>query len=212
MKRSIGIGAAVLLAVLFLFVYGAYHYYVNELPARPDNRNYSGLEERAQAAERFVKRHGMNEDYCLFVDYGIPSGTPRLFVWSFKENAVVARTYAMHGPGKGSTAEKPVFSNMPGSQCSSLGRFAVTKKHGEKLKRSFKLQGLDTDNQTAWARGLMIHRSSWVDKNIHKTYIPLHAKSCEGCVTVSSNGMDYLEKLINSQKKELLLWSFYTEG
>ena len=69
----------------------------------------------------------------------------------------------MHGPGLGSTAEKPVFSNRPGSKCSALGRFVVTKKHGSKLKRSYRISGLDLDNQTALARGLMIHSSRWVD-------------------------------------------------
>ena len=151
----------------------------------------------------------MNEHYALFVDYGIPSGTPRLFVWDFHQKKIVASTYVMHGPGGGSTAERPRFSNKPGSECSSLGRFLVTKEHGYTLKRSFRIKGMDFDNQSAYARGLMIHKSGWVDSHCWMRYIPLHRASCQGCVTVSTRGMNYLWSLINKENKPILLWNFY---
>ncbi len=52
----------------------------NRLPELPDRRNYKTIEERANSALAFAKRHNMNEHYALFVDYAIPSGKPRLFV------------------------------------------------------------------------------------------------------------------------------------
>lgn len=166
------------------------------------------IEERAESAYQYAKRHGMNTDYVFLIDYSIPSGIPRLFVWDFNRHKVVAKTYVMHGPGGGSTAREPVFSNKRGSNCSSLGRFAVTKKHGNKVKRSFRLKGLDSSCSNAYRRGIMIHRSTWVDRHCRKKYIPLHSGSCQGCVTVSSRGMNYLERLINSQSKTILLWSY----
>lgn len=199
----------IMMTLLAFAGYWAYRYYGDFMPEIPDDIHYETMEQRAEAAMAYVQKHNLNQKYCLFVDYSIPSGTPRLFVWSFRDSTVVASTYDMHGYGMGSTAEKPVFSNKPGCRCSSLGRFAVTKRHGAKLKRSYRLRGVDTDNKTAGTRGLMIHRSSWVDTHCHKDYIPLHPKSCEGCITVSSRGMTYLEKLINSQEKNLLLWSYY---
>lgn len=184
----------------------AWKYY--QLPEFPDRRNYKTIEERAERALDFAHRHNMNDHYALFVDYGIPSGTPRLFVWDFQQNRIIASTYVMHGPGGGSTDECPRFSNKAGSECSTLGRFLVTKEHGNRLKRSFRLKGLDMDNQSAYARGLMIHKSGWVDSHCWMRYIPLHRASCQGCVTVSSRGMSYLEELINKEEKPLLLWHF----
>lgn len=207
-KLGLLIATAIAVSIIGFLGYWAGKYYCIVIPELPDNHYYENLEERAAAARVVAKRHKLNEDYCLFVDYSIPSGTPRLYVWSYTENRVIASTYVMHGPGMGSTAEKPIFSNRPGSKCSSLGRFVVTKQHGNKLKRSYRLNGIDMDNQTALARGLMIHRSTWVDTHCWRDYIPLHAKSCQGCVTVSSMGLNYIEKLINSQDKELMLWSF----
>ena len=166
------------------------------------------MEQRAEEAYQYAKRHKMNTSYAFLVDYSIPSGTPRLFVWDYEKNRVVAKTYVMHGIGGGSTKETPVFSNKPGSKCSSLGHFSVTKLHGSKIRRSFRLKGLDGSCSNAFRRGIMIHRSKWVDVWCKEKYIPLHEESCQGCITVSSKGMTYLEKLINSQSKPILLWSY----
>lgn len=92
-----------------------------------------------------------------------------------------------------------------------LGRFLVTKEHGQSLKRSFRLKGLDSDNKTAYSRGLMIHSAGWVNDHCWKKYIPLRRSSCQGCVTVSSKGMKYLWRLVNKEKTQLLLWSYYGE-
>lgn len=201
---SLFVLVTVAVAVLFKLASSGVVY----LPGVPDKTNYATIEKRALAAQQVIRHHHLNEDYCILVDYGIPSGTPRLFVWSYEEGRVVARTYVMHGPGKGSTDERPIFSNVLGSKCSSLGRFIVTKNHGTKLKRSFRLKGLDMSNNNAYRRGLMIHRSTWVDLNKWRKYIPLHEKSCSGCITVSSKGMDYLEKLIGKEDVLLLLWTY----
>ena len=178
------------------------------LPELPDYREYESLEERADFALAFAKRHNLNEHYALFVDYSIPSGTPRLFVWDFRKNRIVARTYVMYGSGGGSTDERARFSNRPGSKCSSLGRFLVTKEHGRRNKRGFRIKGLDIDNKTAYGRGLMIHRAGWVDRHCWKKYIPLNEKCCMGCVTISSRGLNYLNPLITRERKPLLLWNF----
>lgn len=199
----------VLIAVGAFFVHWAWKYY--QLPMLPDNSKYENLAERAVAARKVAKQMGLSDKYCLLVDYSLPSGTPRMFVWSFDEWRVVARTYVMHGPGMGSTDEKPVFSNKFGSNCSSLGRFAVTHEHGNRNKTGFYIRGLDLDNQSARGRGLMIHRSRWVDVNCWREYIPLNAKCCLGCYTVSSRGMDYIGKLVDGEKKQILLWSFCSE-
>ena len=204
--------ALILILIVPALIFGLYwgwKYF--GLPEWPDRKGYKTIEERAERALAFARRHNMNEHYALFVDYAIPSGTPRLFVWDFQGKKIVASTYVMHGPGKGSTDKHPVFSNEPGSECSALGRFLVTKEHGATLKRSFRLKGMDGDNKTAYARGLMIHGSSFLDGHVWMRYIPLHRSSCQGCVAVSSKGMKYLWQLVNNEEKPLLLWSYYVD-
>lgn len=196
-------------AVVFCIWWG-YKYYICSGPKYIfDGKDYSEyLLRYANEAKEYAIASDMDEEYCVLVDYGIPSGTPRVFVWSFKEQRVVHSTYTMHGSGRGSTAEKAVYSNEMGSFCSTLGHFAITKKHGKLQKRGFRLKGLDEDNQNAYSRGLMLHRSRWVDNYCWKRYIPLNSKSCLGCVTISSRGFNYIEKLVYKEKKRILLWSF----
>lgn len=209
-RKRWGCLAVLLLLAIVAVVFGLYWAWkFYGLPEWPDRREYKTIEERAEKALAFARRHHMNEHYALFVDYSIPSGTPRLFVWDFHKKKIIASTYVMHGPGGGSTDKRPRFSNRPGSGCSSLGRFLVTKEHGNRNKRGFRIKGLDIDNRSAYSRALMIHGSGWVDRHCWMRYIPLRGKSCLGCVTVSSRGMNYLYSLINKEKKPLLLWNFY---
>ncbi len=211
-KKKWGCAMTVLAAVLLVGGFGlhwAWKYC--GLPEWPDHKAYTTIEERAEKALAFAKRHNMNENYALFVDYAIPSGTPRLFVWDFHQHKIVASTYVMHGPGGGSTDERPQFSNRHGSYCSSLGRFLVTKEHGNRNKSGFRIKGLDEDNLSAYDRGLMIHGARWVDLNCWKRYIPMNGKCCLGCVTVSTKGMNYLHQLIMGEQKPLLLWNFVSK-
>lgn len=211
MKRFV-IGVCALLVLAIVTIVGlftlrwAWKYY--GLPELPNRQEYKTIEERAERALAFAHRHNLNEHYALFVDYGIPSGTPRLFVWDFQKKKIVTRTYVMHGPGGGSTDEQPKFSNRHGSRCSSLGRFLVTKEHGKRNKRAFRLKGLDYDNKSAYSRGLMIHGARWVERYCWKKYIPMNPKCCIGCVTISTRGMNYLWSLVNNEQKPLLLWNF----
>lgn len=99
-KRScLSVILLMMLAVMGFGLYWAWKYY--GLSEFPDRREYKTIEKRAESALSFARRHGMNEHYALFVDYGIPSGMPRLFVWDFRKRKIVARTYVMHGSGGG---------------------------------------------------------------------------------------------------------------
>lgn len=224
MKKTKKSALTVIVFLMFVIIsgigYWAWKYYILPdvedmkdkdglfIPAMPDRTEYEALEERATAAFEFARKRNMSTKYALFVDYGVPSGTPRLYVWDFTQNKIIARTYVMHGPGMGSTAKKPVFSNKPGSNCSSLGRFLITRQHGRRNKTGYMLRGLDIDNQTAYGRGLMIHKSVYLDGHVWMKYIPLNGRSCSGCVTVTSRGMDYIGKLVESEDRPILLWNY----
>ena len=83
MKRKIKFGCAlvIVVTVIIAIIFGlhwAWKYYL--LPEWVDSKEYKTIEERAERAIVFIKQNSMNENYMLFVDYSIPSGTPRLFV------------------------------------------------------------------------------------------------------------------------------------
>lgn len=203
-KKKIIIIISIVTGILLCI--GAFFLVATVGPWVPDCRS---LERHAQVAQRYAVKHGLNHNYCLLLNYGIPSGTPRLFVWSFEDNKVVYQACVMHGSGKGSTAEKPSFRNIRETNCSSLGKFEVTRRSGETVERSFRLDGLSLSNYRSLSRGIMIHPSQWVDTHLGFKYIPLDEDSCKGCVTVSTKDMDYLYNLITTQDSDLLLWTYY---
>lgn len=178
---------------------------------RVNKHRSATIMERAIEAKKYCQRNGYSQNYCVLLDYSIPSGSPRLFVWSFAKGKVIYKGYAMHGPGRGSTAKKPVFSNDFGSHCSCLGRFEITRQHGLRNKSGYYLKGLDSSNSNARDRGIMIHPSTHVDRNIWREYIPLHSKSCLGCVTVSCKDMAYVSNIMRDEEKNLLLWAYYNK-
>lgn len=205
LNRNRWILIAICMSVSVLFVLGIRGWMIAQrVPPQ-------GLEEKASESLAYARKYGMSEHLCLLLDYSIPSGRPRLFVWSYEKQGIIYEAHAMHGPGNGSTKRLPSFSNEPGSECSSIGRFRVTKQHGKVNKTGYLLKGLDATNSNAYRRALMIHSSYWVDFNRWRKYIPLNRRSCQGCVAVSHKDMAILTKLIEGENENLLLWGYCTE-
>lgn len=83
------------------------------------------LQEKALAAKAYCIENGFNTNYCFLIDFSIPSGKKRFFVWDFKGDSIKYSSLCAHGYGKESTLKKPVYSNVEGSYCSSLGKYKV---------------------------------------------------------------------------------------
>ena len=140
-------------------------------------------EDLAQVRD-YCDRRGYSTDYYILVDFSIPSGKRRFFVYDLQRGKCVLSSYCMHGSGKGNTDEKPKFSNQFGSGCSSLGRYVMVGK-GRKFKNSIRLRGLDKTNSRAEARGILIHSAGKVTRfSGDKKFIPIGTES-RGCFTVS---------------------------
>lgn len=180
----------------------------NKVKVSSDQLYWSTISAIADDSEDYAKKHNLSDQYCVLVDYGLPSGTPRVYVWSFKEKKILFKAYTMHGSGGGSTDEEPVFSNKLGSNCSTLGNFAITRQHGTINPTGYRLKGLDAENANAWERALMIHDSYWVDSYCDEEYIPLSEVICQGCVTVNVKAMEKIGCLVESERRMILLRSF----
>ena len=93
----------------------------------------------------YCDKNGCNTNYCFLVDFSIHSGKRRFFVWDFKGDSVKYASLCAHGYGKNSTLSKPVFSNVEGSYCSSLGKYKVGIRSYSKwgINVHYKLHGLE---------------------------------------------------------------------
>ncbi len=164
-------------------------------------------------AEAFCARQGFCTAVAVLVDFSRPSSEPRFFVYSFSERRVVLQSLCAHGQGGGSTAAEPVFSNVVGSECSSLGRFLIAgrRRMNTLPDGCFELDGLDPENNNARRRLLLIH-PYWVvddyDSGLKHGLIPIGPVS-RGCFTISHRAMSALEDIYEAQaNKRILLWAY----
>ena len=214
MKRTI---IRILLGCLafFALVLGVFFitHQCKRIPPRSGSAVYTSAKEKAHSLKAYAVRNGYDTCYCFLVDYSLPSGTPRFFIWNFATDEIDFADFCMHGAGKGNTKSTPIFSNELGSNCSSLGRFVVRKnQHGKLLgeKRSRAIVGLDPTNSNALRRGLLIHDSYFLDYQslIPRIYLPLNGPSCSGCVTITSKGFRKAKGIINGSSKGILVWNY----
>ena len=132
----------------------------------------------------YCDRRGYSTDYYILVDFSIPSGKKRFFIYDLQNGKRLMSSYCMHGSGKGNTDAKPKFSNESGGGCSSLGRYVMVGK-GRKFKNCIRLRGLDKTNYLAETRGILIHSAGKVTRfSGEREYITLGSESL-GCFTVS---------------------------
>lgn len=136
-------------------------------------------------AYKAVHADKVKKPYLYFVDYGLPSTTPRGYVFDVDAGTIVDGPF-MVAAGRGSAADAggvPTrFSNAPGSAATSLGLYLaqeIYNFHGKTAGRSYasvglRLAGLSADyNDNARARGVVAHGAPYVT--------PTKAGRSEGC-------------------------------
>ena len=207
MKRIILTAISIVTLLLLLFLITGY--------STPKD-----LDERAEEALEYCNKNGYSTEYCLLVDYGRHSGRVRFFLWDFEKEKLVLKSLCAHGYGKGSTARRPVFSNEPGSFCSSLGHYKVGKEktmNKPKGRKALVLYGKDKTNSNALQRGILIHPVSLPNFPIYPLMIPVKVHKVlghkirpksEGCITIPFRKYSKVVETVKSSSKPLMLWVY----
>ncbi|MDR1224990.1 MAG: murein L,D-transpeptidase catalytic domain family protein [Tannerella sp.] len=164
---------------------------------------------KADSAGVYCRSRGFSERYCILVNFNIHSGKKRFFVWDFEKDTVLYASLCAHGTGRESTPKKPVYSNDPGSYCSSLGRYktGVSSYSRYGIHIHYKLHGLDPTNNNAFKRIIVLHsHSPMPDREIYPLYLPLGYSL--GCPVISDPVMRKVDTLLKESKKPVLLWIY----
>jgi hypothetical protein len=127
----------------------------------------------------------VKKPYLYFVDYGLPSTTPRGYLFDMSTHKIIDGPFTVaHGRGS-STAKYGVptrFSNASGSNATSLGLYVAQATYGFQGKAGgqpyrsigLRLQGVSSGfNDNALARGVVAHGAPYVT--------PSKAGRSEGC-------------------------------
>ena len=133
----------------------------------------------------------------------------RFFVWDFKGDSIKYSSLCAHGYGKESTPKKPVYSNVEGSYCSSLGKYKVGIRSYSKwgINVHYKLHGLESTNSNAFKRYIVLHSYTPVPTlEIYPMHLPLGIS--QGCPVICDDAMRKVDALLKVEKKPVLLWIY----
>lgn len=167
------------------------------------------LSTKTKEALSFCKKNKMNTEYCFLVDFSIHSGKNRFFIYDFKNNTIIQSGLVCHGVGKNSTAEKPVYSNEVGSNCSSLGKYKIGKRAYSNwgINIHYKMHGLERTNTNAFKRQVVLHSYSYVSET---ELFPAHLTLgwSQGCPVLANGLMKKIDSMLQKTKKPTLIWIF----
>lgn len=162
------------------------------------------LQSFAGRLQDYAAKNGYNTRYCFLVDMTIACGSNRFFVYDIKNDSVLQSGLVTHGYGN-SNYSHTSFSNVPGSNSSSLGKYKIGNSYNGKFGLAYKLHGLDKTNSKAFERFVVLHAHDCVPA---AEVAPQPICMSQGCPTVAPSFLTTLSQYIDGAEKPLLLWIF----
>ena len=155
--------------------------------------------------KQFAAARGYDTRIAFLVDMQLPSGKNRFFVCDLSGDSILLSGLVAHGCGAGPFSNTPSFSNRNGSNCSSLGRYRIGRPYKGQFGPAYKLYGLDTTNDQAFNRNIVLHAYTGVPDGETS---PFPICNSRGCPMVSPAFLSRLQPLIDKSKRSLLLEIF----
>ena len=203
------------IAVIAVFTLASAAWYLSKLDfkksrvhvASPGVKNtvYLKLKERAPGLLAYAERNGYNTQTCFLVNMNIESGINRFFVYDFKKDSVMDAGLVTHGSCGKNWLSGRQYGNTPGCGCTSLGKYKIGKPYHGTFGLAYKLYGLDSTNNNAYKRFVVLHSHSCVPDGEVNPY-PICQSA--GCPTVSPAFLKKLAVTIDASSRPLLLWIF----
>jgi len=197
----------ILIVILFGFIASCTH---NEIP-RSKKIVVKGKDYLKEIQEIIDFSTGKNysKDYCILVDFDRSSSLDRFFLVHIPSKTIMGtyQSQLAHGAGCGSRNGKPRgFSNIPESNCSSLGFALIQEKAYSNWGNHYKywLKGLSETNSNLRKRVVVLHSLNSIKEN--SGYIT----ESLGCFALSNYKLDLLDKFIqdNRLSSKLLIYAF----
>lgn len=167
------------------------------------------LKRQADLIRDYARVNNYSMEYCFLVDMSIPSGKKRFFVYNLRKDSLEFSAMVSHGFGstqkEKDCEDQLMFSNMPYSFKTSLGKYKIGKPYKGTYGLSYKLYGLDSTNNRAFERAIVLHSDLHVPEN--ETF-PGRIYQSAGCPTVTPNFLPILGSFIKSSKKPILMWIY----
>lgn len=160
---------------------------------------------KALALSSFAKKKGYDTAHFFIIDMRQSSGKERFYVYDGINNKVSQKALVTHGRCNESPLQGRKYSNVVGGGCTSLGRYKIGNSYQGKFGLAYKMHGLDSSNNNAFERFVVLHSHECVpDGEVH----PYPICQSDGCPTVSPLFLQQLAKIIDSSSKPVLMEIF----
>lgn len=176
--------------------------YIKHSSRADENAGLKKIQSKALGLKDYAVKNGFNSDRCFMIDMSIPSGRQRFFIYSFETGKVENAGLVTHGAGSITGGDELYFSNVPGSSCTSLGKYKIGNAYQGRFGLAYKLHGLDKTNSKAFERFVVLHGHSCVPAD--EVY-PLPICPSLGCPTVAPEFLKKLAGYIDASGKPVLL-------
>lgn len=157
--------------------------------------------QKVNMALEFCKKHDLNMDYCIFVDFSKHAGKKRYVIYNLNTREAEYSSVCANGLNKNE------FSNVEGSHLSSLGRYKVTPIVGKMGigEECLILKGLDSTNSNARKRQILIHSHKSVYYNPGTYPFNFFYKNLSwGCFVIDKKTFKTTKRI----PKPMLLWAY----
>ncbi|HLP19532.1 MAG TPA: murein L,D-transpeptidase catalytic domain family protein [Chitinophagales bacterium] len=170
------------------------------------------IRSKAKEALVFCQQQKMNTGFCILIDMSLHSGVNRLFVWDFAADTITNSFLVGHGCcsnpwSQDDSKDAPVFSNVDGSHCSSLGKYKLGERAWSDwgIHVKYLMHGLESTNSNALNRLIVFH--AWNAVSDEEVY-PQGTPEGWGCPTVSNNAMRIIDNRLKSTGAPVLMWIY----
>lgn len=167
---------------------------------------------KAAEALTYCQQQGLNTRYAILVDMSLHSGVNRMALWDFREGRIAYSCLVSHGccsnPWSADYSKNnPVFSNVNGSHCSSLGKYKIGERGYSNwgVHTKYLLHGLEAGNKNALARQIVFH--SWSAISAAEVY-PDGTPEGWGCPAISDTDFLALDPILKTAERPVLMWLY----
>ncbi|RMZ59953.1 hypothetical protein D1632_10165 [Chryseobacterium nematophagum] len=163
-------------------------------------------QEAISEVKNYIKGKDYNQNVAIFINFKIHSGKYRYFFYDLKKDSILQKAIVAHGSGSENTKTTSLtFSNINGSYQSSLGKFEVGESYIGKFGKAYRLKGLDSTNNNAMERAIVLHSYYCVPDKESRNPTCLSL----GCPMLSQYAFNQSAKYIDGSKQPIILYAFY---
>ena len=158
----------------------------------------------ADSLSPWLKKNGYSDSVLFLADMNLSMHTRRFYTVDIKNKKILQRALVAHGSGGGSKPDSVIFSNVPGSNCTSPGKYKIGASFYGTYGKGYRLHGLDACNSNALKRLVVFHYYDLQpsEENAFPKYYS------EGCPMLSKKDFNLPDSIIMASAKPKLLFIY----